>query len=53
MNTLTGRQDLVTIIMAQSELDKPFDAVDIERIMILLSCIQEANPLFSVKKMTE
>ena len=53
MNTLTGRQDLVTIIMAQSELDKPFDAVDIERIMILLSCIQEANPLFSVKNMTE
>jgi hypothetical protein len=25
MNTLTGRQDLVNIIMAQSELDKPFD----------------------------
>jgi len=24
MNTLTGRQDLVNIIMAQSELDKPF-----------------------------
>ena len=48
MNTLTGRQDLVTIIMAQSDLDKPFDAVDIERLMILLSCIQEAIPLFSV-----
>ena len=25
MNTLTGRQDLVNIIMAQSELDKPFE----------------------------
>ncbi len=24
MNTLTGRQELVNIIMAQSELDKPF-----------------------------
>jgi hypothetical protein len=47
MNTLTGRQDLVTIIMAQSDLDKPFDSNDLERIMILLSCIQEAIPLFS------
>lgn len=26
MNTLTGRQDLVNIIMAQSELEKPFEA---------------------------
>jgi len=25
MNTLTGRQDLVNIIMAQSELDRPFE----------------------------
>lgn len=25
MNTLTGRQDLVNTIMAQSELDKPFE----------------------------
>lgn len=47
MNTLTGRQDLVNIIMAQSELDKPFEANDAERLMILLSCIQQALPLFS------
>jgi hypothetical protein len=25
MSTLTGRQELVNIIIAQSELDKPFD----------------------------
>ncbi len=25
MNSVQGRQDLVNIIMAQSELDKPFD----------------------------
>lgn len=47
MNTLTGRQELVNIIMAQSELDKPFQANDPERLMILLSCIQQALPLFS------
>lgn len=47
MNTLTGRQDLVNIIMAQSELDKPFEENDVERLMILLSCIQQALPLFS------
>ncbi|CAF0728769.1 unnamed protein product [Brachionus calyciflorus] len=47
MNTLQGRQDLVNIIMAQSELDKPFDHNDLERLMILLSCIQQALPLFS------
>lgn len=47
MNTLTGRQDLVNIIMAQSELEKPFEANDAERLMILLSCIQQAIPLFS------
>jgi hypothetical protein len=50
MSTLTGRQDLVNIIMAQSELDKPFDANDVERIMILMSCMQEAIPLFSVSR---
>lgn len=32
MNTLQGRQDLVNIIMAQSELDKPFDVSLISRI---------------------
>lgn len=47
MNTLTGRQDLVNTIVAQSELDKPFEADDAERLMILLSCIQQALPLFS------
>jgi hypothetical protein len=47
MNTLTGRQELVNIIMAQSELDKPFEENDPERLMILLSCIQQALPLFS------
>lgn len=47
MNSVQGRQDLVNIIMAQSELDKPFNANDAERLMILLSCIQQAIPLFS------
>lgn len=47
MNTLHGKTDLVDIIMAQSELDKPFDSNDMERIMILLSCIQQAIPFFS------
>ena len=47
MSTLTGRQDLVNIIMSQSELDKPFEENDLERLMILLSCIQQAIPLFS------
>ena len=32
MSTLTGRQDLVNIIMAQSELDKPFD---VNKILII------------------
>lgn len=27
MNTLTGRQDLVNIIMAQSELERPFEVI--------------------------
>jgi hypothetical protein len=31
MNTLTGRQDLVNIIMAQSELDKPFQVSNQKR----------------------
>lgn len=48
MSTLTGRQELVNIIVAQSELDKPFDVNDTERLMILLSCTQQALPLFSV-----
>lgn len=47
MNTLTGRQDLVNIIMSQSELDKPYDETDVERSMILMSCMQQALPLFS------
>jgi hypothetical protein len=47
MSTLQGRQDLVNIIMAQSELDKPLDVNDLERLMILMSCIQQAIPLFS------
>lgn len=48
MNTLTGRQDLVNIIMTQSDIDKPFEATDQERLLILMSCIQQAIPLFSV-----
>lgn len=47
MNTIAGKMDLVDIIMAQSELDKPFDGTDMERIMILLSCIQQAITFFS------
>ncbi|RNA30903.1 apoptosis inhibitor 5 isoform X2 [Brachionus plicatilis] len=47
MNSLQGRQELVAIIMEQSELDKKFSSDDLERIMILLSCIQQAIPLFS------
>ena len=47
MSTLTGRQDLVNIIMAQCELDKPYDVNDVERLMILMSCLQQALPLFS------
>lgn len=48
MNTLTGRQDLVNIIMTQSDIDKPFESADHERLLILMSCIQQAIPLFSV-----
>lgn len=43
MNTLTGRQDLVNIIMAQSELDKPFDVSiikNINHIFIYFECMQ-------------
>jgi hypothetical protein len=43
MNTLTGRQDLVNIIMAQSELDKPFDVSiikSINHIFIYFECMQ-------------
>jgi hypothetical protein len=47
MSTLTGRQDLVNIIMAQCELDKPYDVNDVERLMVLMSCLQQALPLFS------
>jgi hypothetical protein len=48
MNTLTGRQDLVNIIMSQSEIEKPFQTDDLERLMILMACIQQTIPLFSV-----
>lgn len=47
MSSLTGRQELVNVIMGQSELDKPYGANDAERIMILLACVQQAIPLFS------
>jgi hypothetical protein len=49
MSTLTGRQELVNIIMSQSEIDKSFndDTNPLERLIILFSCIQQAIPLFS------
>lgn len=47
MNTLNGRQEMINIIQIQSELDKPLDLNDIEKLMILLSCTQQAIHLFS------
>ena len=37
MSTLTGRQELVNIIIAQSELDKPFDVISAILILIKIN----------------
>ena len=46
MSTLTGRQELVNIIMAQSEIDKPFDDVN----YFILNC-QNVSYNLKLKKL--
>jgi hypothetical protein len=49
MSTLQGRQELVNVVAAQCELETPLqDASDTEKLIIVLSCTQQAIPLFSV-----